>query len=283
MKQTFVWIPAALALAALVGCGGPRSNVALQDAHAMYNRAERNADARQYAPLALDDARRHLDRAQADWEEGKDQADIDHEAYLARRKAEIALVQGEGKAADVAVTNADARRQELLAQARAGEAEQARERGDRLQRELEELNARQTDRGTVFTMRNDILFDVGQANLKPGADLTLNRLAAFLQEQRDRNLVVEGFTDSTGSEEFNRRLSERRAEAVRDALVQRGIDPARVSIRGYGESYPVASNDTAAGKQLNRRVEIVMSNEPGRPGDRVVRGYLPPGSPSARP
>jgi len=275
MNRGHIFILGALALAGVAGCGGPRSNIALQDAHAAYNRAERNADVRQYAPLALDDARRQLREAQEAWEEGKDQTEVDHDAYLALRRAEIAQVRGEAEAANASIENAGARRQQLLAEARGRDAAQAREqaesatqRAERLERELRELNARQTDRGTVFTMRNDILFDVNQASLKPGADRTLDRLAAFLREYNDRNLVVEGFTDSTGSEDYNDRLSERRADAVRDALVRRGIEPARVSTRGYGESFPVASNATTAGKQLNRRVEIVMSNERGQVAER---------------
>jgi outer membrane protein OmpA-like peptidoglycan-associated protein len=127
-----------------------------------------------------------------------------------------------------------------------------------------------------------VVFNLNASNLNDQARGTLDRLASSATGMKTGYLIeIQGFTDSTGSEEFNRRLSERRAEAVRDALVQRGIDPARVSMRGYGETYPVASNDTAAGKQLNRRVEVVMSNDRGQVAERDVRGYLPPASRSA--
>jgi outer membrane protein OmpA-like peptidoglycan-associated protein len=89
---------------------------------------------------------------------------------------------------------------------------------------------------------------------------TIDKLAAFLERYPDRRVTVEGFTDSTGSAEYNQALSERRAQSVRDALVQKGIDPARVDTQGYGEEFPKASNETPAGRQLNRRVEVVISN-----------------------
>ena len=265
MRPNCFLIACVASLVGLAGCAGPRSNIALQDAHAAYDRAARDANARQYAPLALEDANRQLNDAQALWEQGADTADIDHAAYLAQRKAEIAVAKGQTDAATAELKTFDARRQQLVAQVKTRDAEQANQRADRLQ---QELNARQTERGTVFTMPNDILFDVGQSTLKPGADLSLDRLAAFLRENGNHNLLVEGFTDSTGPEDLNRRLSEQRAEAVRDALTQRGIDPARIRTRGYGENYPVASNATSAGKQMNRRVEIVMANGSGQVAER---------------
>ena len=267
MRRNHIVLLSAAAALGIAGCAGPRSNIALQDAHATYDQAENSADVRQYAPLALENAHRQLYDAQAVWDKGAEQSKVDHAAYLAKRKAEIALAQGQAGAANTEVANFDTRRQQLIAEARARDAEQANQRADQLQ---QELNARQTERGTVFTMRNEILFDVGKSTLKTGADLSLDRLAAFLRENGNRSLLIEGFTDSTGSEDFNKLLSEQRADAVRSALVERGIDPARISTRGYGESFPVASNTTTAGKQLNRRVEIVMSSGPGlvaeRPG-----------------
>jgi len=261
MRRNSILIACVASLVGLAGCAGPRSNIALQDAHAAYDRAARDANARQYAPLALEDANRQLTDAQLLWEGGAHTSDVDHAAYLAQRKAELAVAKGQTDAANAEIKTFDARRQQLIADARAHEADQARQRAAGLEQQLRELNARQSERGTVFTMRNDFLFDVGQSTLKPGADLSLDRLAAFLRENGDRSIAVEGFTDSTGPEDYNQRLSEERADAVRDALVRRGIDPARVSTRGYGEGFPVASNATAAGKQLNRRVEIVMSND----------------------
>lgn len=114
----------------------------------------------------------------------------------------------------------------------------------------------------VLTL-GDVLFDLNKADLKASGEQTIGRLAQFMREYEDRRVRVEGYTDSTGKDSYNQQLSERRAEAVRDALVSQGIERRRVETKGYGEQYPVASNDTSAGRQQNRRVEIVISDEEG--------------------
>ncbi len=129
--------------------------------------------------------------------------------------------------------------------------------------ELETLKAEKTERGMVLTL-GDVLFNTDESNLKPGAEKTLDRLAAFLADNPDRNLLIEGHTDSRGDREYNEDLSYRRANAVRTALIGRGIAPARMAAKGLGESYPVATNDTNAGRQENRRVEIVISDKAGQ-------------------
>jgi outer membrane protein OmpA-like peptidoglycan-associated protein len=115
----------------------------------------------------------------------------------------------------------------------------------------------------VLTL-NDVLFDFNSAALKPGADTTIQRLADFMMANPERDIVVEGYTDSRGSAQYNRELSAERAQAVKQALVDRGISAARIRTEGLGEEYPVASNGTAAGRQLNRRVEIVLSDQEGQ-------------------
>src|SRR4030095_4844143 len=107
-----------------------------------------------------------------------------------------------------------------------------------------ERRARETDRGTVMTLGNDVLFDSGAATLKPGGRKAIDNLAQLMQKQPGRGVEIEGFTDSTGSAETNRRLSEARAAAVKQALVERGVEPARIRTRGMGSSYPIASNET---------------------------------------
>ncbi len=140
--------------------------------------------------------------------------------------------------------------------------EAAEARASDLEAQLRELEAKKTDRGMVVTM-GDVLFDTGKADLKSGAQRTLDRVAAFLKRYPERRVAIEGFTDSTGSDAFNQKLSEERAAAARIALIDMGIPPERTTSRGFGEDFPVASNDNAAGRQMNRRVEIVISDETG--------------------
>lgn len=128
----------------------------------------------------------------------------------------------------------------------------------RLQTELADIQAKETERGWVLSMKNELLFDTGKATLKDGAQRALNNVAGLLSKHRDRSIAIEGFTDSTGTKELNQRLSEQRADAVKEALVARGIEPKRIDTRGYGPQFPIASNDTPVGRQLNRRVEIVI-------------------------
>jgi outer membrane protein OmpA-like peptidoglycan-associated protein len=145
------------------------------------------------------------------------------------------------------------------------------EQAKRLQTAVAELEARPTERGLVLTLGSDVLFDFDRYELKPGAKRTVERVADFLNEYPERKVLVEGFTDSLGSREYNMGLSERRANAVRMALLERGVDPDRIKIRGYGPDHPVASNDTEAGRQRNRRVEIVVSDDEGEIPERTVR------------
>jgi len=107
----------------------------------------------------------------------------------------------------------------------------------------------------------DVLFDVDRAELKPGGLRSVQKLADFLNQNKERHVIVEGYTDSTGSDSYNQRLSERRADAVRMALIRMGVDPQRIVSQGYGEAYPVASNDSPSGRAMNRRVEVTISND----------------------
>src|SRR5262249_49598820 len=129
--------------------------------------------------------------------------------------------------------------------------------------ELQDLQAKQTDRGLVMTL-SDVLFDTGRATLKPGADRDLDRLAQALKDNPNTRVKIEGYTDSVGSDSYNQSRSERRAEAVGGALRTRGVPPDRYEVEGLGKEYPVASNGTPEGRQQNRRVEIVFSDDSGR-------------------
>lgn len=140
-------------------------------------------------------------------------------------------------------------------------AEAARQKAQDLQRQIADLNARETDRGLVVTL-GDLLFATGKSDLTGGAAPNLNKLATFLHEYADRTVYIEGHTDSVGSESLNYQLSQRRADSVKSYLVGQGIQAARISTTGLGEGTPVASNDTATGRQQNRRVEVIISNVP---------------------
>jgi len=115
----------------------------------------------------------------------------------------------------------------------------------------------------AVTLKSDVLFDTNSYTLKPGAYEEIDRVAKVLVTYPQTRVRVEGHTDSRGSEQYNQMLSERRAMAVRDALVQRGVDSRRIEVVGYGASRPVATNATEAGRQMNRRVTIVIIPEQG--------------------
>ena len=127
-----------------------------------------------------------------------------------------------------------------------------------LQRQIEVLQARPTDRGLVLTL-GDTLFATGKSEIKSGATANLDRLTTFMNEYPKRTAAIEGYTDSMGSDEMNQSLSERRADAVKRYLIDQGVGSARLTSTGRGESSPVADNESAAGRQQNRRVEVVIS------------------------
>lgn len=186
----------------------------------------------------------------------------------AERAAQAAEMERreEAQRREMAMREAEQERQQRLAAEQraaelAAEAEQMRDEAARLQEQIAELEARPTDRGLVLTLGSDVLFDLDQYELRDGAQRTIGRIADFLSEYENRQVLVEGFTDSTGARDYNQQLSERRAESVRNALVARGIDAARIRTRGYGLEFPVATNDTQAGRQLNRRVEVIISED----------------------
>jgi outer membrane protein OmpA-like peptidoglycan-associated protein len=203
-----------------------------------------------------------------------------HRVYLARRQIEIARALAEARHAEQEREVLVAQREQARLDARTREADAARtdasvarmeadaarqaaaaaqEQAVSLQREIEAMHAQQTERGLVLTL-GDVLFETGKAELKPGAVLDLDRLTDFLRKYPERTALIEGHTDSVGSAEYNQALSQRRADAVRGYLLRRGIETSRVTTSGLGESAPVASNDTDAGRQQNRRVQIIISD-----------------------
>jgi outer membrane protein OmpA-like peptidoglycan-associated protein len=149
-------------------------------------------------------------------------------------------------------------RQTEDAEAKALAAERAKAAA--LANELASLKAQHTDRGLVLTV-GDVLFAPGKAEIGPGAQRSIDKLAEFLRAYPKRNVLIEGHTDNLGNEDLNIKLSQQRADSVRDLLIARGVSPQRIRTKGYGPKFPVVDNDSAAGRQQNRRVEVLVLNE----------------------
>jgi outer membrane protein OmpA-like peptidoglycan-associated protein len=191
------------------------------------------------------------------------------EADAARQQAEAARQQADVARAQADAARADAAMQAQRAQAAAAEADRLRAQAEadknRLREQLlQQFNAvlptQETSRGLVVKMQ-DVLFEIGKYALKPEAREALAKISGIVVSHPGLNLQVEGYTDITGSAEFNQKLSEERAGTVRDYLTKEGINSQSMTSVGYGPQYPVASNDTPAGRKLNRRVELVISGE----------------------
>ena len=182
------------------------------------------------------------------------------EADAAQRSAVASQRQSEASQRRAEESQRQSEASQRQSEASQRQAQDAEARSGRLEAQLKELDAKKTARGLVITL-GDVLFDTGQAQLKSGGLRGVQKLADVLKEYPQRHVLVEGFTDSTGADSYNQELSDQRAKAVRAALLNTGISSDRITNRGYGETFPVASNATAAGRQLNRRVEIVVSED----------------------
>lgn len=210
------------------------------------------------------------------------------EAELARREAERARVMSQAREEDAmrareevqqaqqreaaSARNAEqaieeAQQARALAASSVTEAQLARreadlavEQADTLRRQLENLQLRQTESGVVVTL-GDVLFQSGETQLLDEAMASLVEVVDLLQSEPDKNIRIEGHTDSTGDSETNLEISERRANAVLDALVSLGVDPARFTSAGMGEDFPITSNDTEEGRSQNRRVDVILLDE----------------------
>lgn len=233
--------------AGLAGCAtAPMDTAALTQARQDYSAAASNPQIGANAPLELRRAEEALRRAEAVRNQGGEVAEIDNQAYIASRRVQIAQETAGVKGAQAVVANADSYRLQA--------------RNSELEQQLRDLQAERTERGLVMTL-GDILFTTGKAELTSGAYDRIERLAQFMQRYPARTVKIEGHTDSTGNADSNLRLSENRAQAVRDALTARGVNPSRIVTQGYGETQPVASNSNDSGRQQNRRVDIVISDE----------------------
>jgi outer membrane protein OmpA-like peptidoglycan-associated protein len=264
--------------AAIAACASaPQRSEQVEQARAQIQTLSQDPLAQQAAGKDLEAARKALQDAEDALRQKKPPGVVDHYAYLARRHAEAGEARVSEAHSRQEVARAQDDRNKILMESRTREAQNAQAQAEsarsqaaatqaqlaNAQQQLADLQARQTDRGVVVTL-GDVLFDTGQATLKPGADLALNRLATYLSSNPHTKVLIEGHTDSRGSDQYNEALSERRAHAVAVALESRGIPADQVQTIGRGKGYPVASNDTPEGRQQNRRVEIVFSDDSGR-------------------
>lgn len=292
-------IALAAAVAVLAACATtPPQNPELASAQAALSEARVRPMAERAAAVELQRAEQALRAAEASWADRRDADETRQLAYIAQRRAQIAQAVATQAETDERVANASAERDRIRLQARTREAQvatqqaqaasqqaqvatqQARsaqeqvalarqqaaaeaERASALEQDLQSLQARSTPRGMLVTL-GDVLFATGRAELQPGATRTVDQLATVLRQYPERRVQIDGFTDNVGSDADNLTLSQRRAQAFAQALVARGIASERIVAQGRGESMPVADNGTPAGRQQNRRVEILFSDGRGQ-------------------
>jgi len=271
--RILISVGSALGIAACASV--PQPNAALEGARTEVQTAQANPNVVKYAAVDLQAAEKQLDAAQADYLRHDDPG-IAQPAYLATQMARLAEAHAAAKADDARVAAGRGERDKIQLDARTRQfdtanmatnvaveqRDQATEQAARLQAEVDQLKAKPTPRGLVLTL-GDVLFDTGKAQLNPGAARKLDQLAQFLTEHPERRVQIDGFTDSVGTESYNQTLSQERADAVKSALITRGIDASRVGTQGYGKGFPVADNADSGGRQLNRRVEVVIGDESG--------------------
>ena len=269
MKTQRNWLTAGIgALIILGGCAStPSTTPELERARDAVAKVASMPDSSTLASAELNAAQETLRKAEEAAREREPDSEVAHLAYVAEQQAGIAEAKMNEAKALQDTENAESQRNAALLEARErdvadAKADAARAQADAAEawRQVEE--AQETARGVVLTF-GDMLFDTGGAVLKPGAQLLLDKLAAYLEQNPSAKAIIEGHTDNVGSDAMNQALSERRAAAVATALQMRGIGIDRLEIMGLGESYPVATNDTSAGREENRRVEVVLSDAQG--------------------
>jgi len=265
--------------ALLAACASaPQRNDQLEQARVEVQNLSADPLAQQAASDDLAAARASLDQADGAFQQKAPPEKVDQLAYLAIRHAQAGEARISEARARQEVAKAQHDRDHILLAARERETQNAKTEAAVAQtqlanarQELLDLQAKQTNRGLVMTL-SDVLFDTGRATLKPGADRDMDRLAQPLKDNSNTKMIIEGHTDSVCGDDYNMELSQRRAEAVADALQMRGVPADRYQVKGLGKAFPVASNETQAGRQQNRRVEIIFSDDSGRFAEAAQNG-----------
>jgi OOP family OmpA-OmpF porin len=280
MKATRILVLSSVFISTYVGCG-PRSNPSLERAELNLREAKNNSELVSRAPTLINEASDNLDKAQRVWRDDRDRDQVEHLVYLSERKLEIAREEARRKES---LSDADRNRDkaraaaldlrisasEANARARANDTAERRYQAEsatnrRLIQDLRDqvsaIQSAETERGLILTLSDDIFFESGSAQLKSGSKLKLSSIAEFLRAHPARSIIVEGHTDSVGTAQSNRELSQQRADAVRTQLVIEGVDGQQVRSVGLGQEFPIASNKSEAGRLQNRRVQIVIPNQ----------------------
>jgi len=277
----------------LVACASARPPKELIEAREEYRRAE-SSNAAKMVPAELHVARAALDVAERAFSDGPESQDAVDNAYIALRKIQRAEALGNAALAmqDKASFEKSIRltQQELLARSntklkttegalakerdslakekensaaeRAARVEAEKKAQDAMDALAKNLAVKSEARGTVITLAGGLVFATGRSVILPGAQSQLNQVADALKTQAEHHFSVEGHTDNQGTDKINDDLSLRRANAVREYLVVRGVAPAAISATGFGSSRPVGDNKTAEGRAMNRRVEIIVDKQP---------------------
>lgn len=270
-------IALALSSALLTACAtAPTSPDGSDDVRDKLTELQQNPAMMDHARVELRDAEAAVELAEQPL--GRNDAALAaHRIYMADRMVEIARARGQTRVLEAERSELGEQRDAARLKARTREADQARAEADsarsseadaaarsareaeELQRQIDLLEAEATERGLVLTL-GDVLFATGSAEIQGGTNENLEKLVNFLNQYPDREVLIEGHTDNVGGAGFNQTLSRQRAESVQRFLVDRGIDRRRLTVSGFGFERPVAGNDTATGRQQNRRVEVIIEN-----------------------
>lgn len=266
-------------ISGLTACATPKPYAPLENLKTDYEAIQKDDAKISLAPVTFYEVEGAIKKAELAAAQ-KDNKQLEHQTYLGQKTLEIALAKVQQKTFEARTKTLSEQRNALLIEARTKESQVFKAEVEATRKSLEESNqeflrlkkeaeaakssleaykSKETSRGTVLVL-DDLLFDTGGANLHMGSQKNLRPLIDYLQKSPERHVSIEGHTDSIGDDNFNKTLSLRRAESVRDYLSRSGIDEKRMVVKGFGELYPVASNTTREGRQLNRRVEVLIKN-----------------------